>query len=222
MPKSGPIETIEEAFHRPTPEEKLNSLARENAAITIQRAWRARQRAKYLGPDILWSDLSAHARIKVDRDAADRGDNSPRQRWRRAVFLLSRLEDGNEMLSQSGADYADAARKHLETQHWLELIDGKHRYGSNLKVKKLLSDKYRHWWLIITGTVNSGITRDGKKKKLQTTSFAGMVCRSSPYASSHVASTGWIKGQERNFRSKSVLASSLKARESRIFLLTSA
>jgi len=23
--------------------------------------------------------------------------------------------------------------KMLETQHWLELIDGKHRYGSNLK-----------------------------------------------------------------------------------------
>lgn len=41
--------------------------------------------------------------------------------------------------------------KVLETQHWLELIDGKHRYGSNLKRyhRKWLSenttDNFFHW-----------------------------------------------------------------------------
>ncbi|KAI0080309.1 hypothetical protein K474DRAFT_1590167, partial [Panus rudis PR-1116 ss-1] len=67
----------------------------------------------------------------VDRNAAEEGKNEPKERWRRALFLLGRLEDGNQMLAQTGDEHAEAARKHLETQHWLEMIDGKHRYGSN-------------------------------------------------------------------------------------------
>ncbi|KAH9944150.1 uncharacterized protein BXZ73DRAFT_39569, partial [Epithele typhae] len=75
---------------------------------------------------------------QIDRDAAAEGKNSPRTRWKRAVFLVNRLKDGNDMLSpsQTGSQDShydgDAVRKHLETQHWLELIDGQeHRYGSN-------------------------------------------------------------------------------------------
>ncbi|KAH9846831.1 hypothetical protein C2E23DRAFT_947239, partial [Lenzites betulinus] len=67
----------------------------------------------------------------VGRDAAEKGKNTPRDRWRRATFLAARLQDGDEMLSKGKSAYPEAARKHLETQHWLELIDGKHRYGSN-------------------------------------------------------------------------------------------
>ncbi|KAF8078714.1 hypothetical protein FPV67DRAFT_74353 [Lyophyllum atratum] len=61
--------------------------------------------------------------IKVDRAAALDGKNSPRTRWKRAAFLAGRLRDGNRMLEESGY-HADAEQKHLETQHWLELIDG--------------------------------------------------------------------------------------------------
>ncbi|RPD81910.1 hypothetical protein L226DRAFT_450567, partial [Lentinus tigrinus ALCF2SS1-7] len=69
----------------------------------------------------------------VDRDAAEQGKNTSRERWKRAAFLAGRLQDGNDMMLQDGESLAhtEAARKHLETQHWLELIDGKHRYGSN-------------------------------------------------------------------------------------------
>lgn len=133
MASSRPLQKIEEALHKPSRDEELERLARENAAIKVQRAWRAKKRNQYLKPSFLWRDLATHAQFKVDRDAADQGKNTPRDRWRRAAFLVGRLEDGNEMLTRSGELYSEAARKHLETQHWLELIDGKHRYGSNLK-----------------------------------------------------------------------------------------
>ncbi|KAI0756732.1 hypothetical protein C8Q80DRAFT_1091376 [Daedaleopsis nitida] len=73
------------------------------------------------------------ATAQVDGDAAEQGRNTSRDRWRRGVFLAGRLQDGNDMMSQHAEEtsHPDATRKHLETQHWLELIDGKHRYGSN-------------------------------------------------------------------------------------------
>ncbi|OSC99473.1 hypothetical protein PYCCODRAFT_1373152, partial [Trametes coccinea BRFM310] len=67
----------------------------------------------------------------VERDAAEEGKNDSRDRWRRSALLAGRLQDGDDMLSKGGEVHPEAARKHLETQHWLELIDGKHRYGSN-------------------------------------------------------------------------------------------
>ncbi|OBZ79439.1 hypothetical protein A0H81_00828 [Grifola frondosa] len=108
---------------------------RRNVAIRIQRAWRKKQRTTYLGSDFLWTNISIHARMKVDRTAAEEGKNEKRERWRRGIFLAARLQDGDDMHSKSDDQNIDAVRKHLETQHWLELIDGKHRYGSNLKVR---------------------------------------------------------------------------------------
>lgn len=46
-------------------EDDVEQLARENAALRIQRAWRAKKRASYLGTDFLWTDLVTHARFKV-------------------------------------------------------------------------------------------------------------------------------------------------------------
>lgn len=66
MAPSKTIEVIEETLGKPSPEERLEESARENAAIKIQRAWRARQRAKVLGPQFLWSDLTNHARTQVN------------------------------------------------------------------------------------------------------------------------------------------------------------
>ncbi|KAI0348370.1 hypothetical protein BDW22DRAFT_1320933, partial [Trametopsis cervina] len=68
---------------------------------------------------------------QVDRDAAASGKNTARDRWRRAIFLTLRLQDGNTMLADERVQHADASRKYLETQHWLEMIDVKHRYGAN-------------------------------------------------------------------------------------------
>ncbi len=64
-----------------------------------------------------------------------RGENDTRSRWKRAVFLANRLANGRAVVT-SGPKYnvndpKSAKVKILETQHWLELIDFKHRYGSN-------------------------------------------------------------------------------------------
>ena len=59
------------------------------------------------------------------RDEAERGQNSARVRWRRAVFLVRRLVDHDLLVASNGvhADSEDVESKELETQHWLELID---------------------------------------------------------------------------------------------------
>ncbi|KAG8919551.1 hypothetical protein FRC00_011191 [Tulasnella sp. 408] len=91
-----------------------------------------------------WSDAALHARGKascsiISQDAALSGKNDVKSRWRRAVFLANRLSNGRSVVT-SGPKYdlndhnpKSEKAKILETQHWLELIDSKHRYGSNLK-----------------------------------------------------------------------------------------
>ncbi len=62
----------------------------------------------------------------MDRLAAVKGENSPKDRWKRAAFFASRLQDGNNAMSSKGVplEKTGAQVKYLETQHWLELIDG--------------------------------------------------------------------------------------------------
>ncbi|TFL06704.1 hypothetical protein BDV98DRAFT_499205, partial [Pterulicium gracile] len=71
----------------------------------------------------------------VKREHQTEGINSPITRWRRGVFLVSRLKDGPTALSEEGLQTGTAFElKELETQHWYRhscLVDVKHRYGSN-------------------------------------------------------------------------------------------
>ncbi|KAF9130551.1 hypothetical protein BGW39_002961 [Mortierella sp. 14UC] len=60
-------------------------------------------------------------------------DGRTRWAWRRAEFLGSRLGKGSRGVSTEEALV-------LLTEHWLEMSDKKHRYGSNLKV-------YHEYWL---------------------------------------------------------------------------
>ncbi|KAG8954436.1 hypothetical protein FRC04_011763 [Tulasnella sp. 424] len=89
-----------------------------------------------------WSDAALHAMGKatqVGQEAALSGKNDVKSRWRRAVFLANRLSNGRSVVTSAQKyDLNDPSprsekAKILETQHWLELIDSKHRYGSNLK-----------------------------------------------------------------------------------------
>jgi hypothetical protein len=62
----------------------------------------------------------------MDRLGADRGKNDPRTRWKRAVFLLSRMQDKNVLYARDESCIEDKRcqeDKMLETQHWLELVD---------------------------------------------------------------------------------------------------
>jgi len=62
----------------------------------------------------------------MDRLGADKGKNDPRTRWKRAVFLVSRMQDKNTLYARDESYLADKRcqeDKMLETQHWLELVD---------------------------------------------------------------------------------------------------
>lgn len=74
-------------------------------------------------------------KIQVNRKAAEGAKNDPQSRWSRAAFIASRLRDGDAAkeiqddfeISAAPGDLIEKAKlktKILETQHWLELIDG--------------------------------------------------------------------------------------------------
>lgn len=78
-----------------------------------------------------------HCRHQAGQKAADEGKNDPRSRWKRAVFLAARLQNGESIPSAEIPDEGgvhpksklipregEHKSKILETQHWLELIDG--------------------------------------------------------------------------------------------------
>ncbi|KAJ7487513.1 hypothetical protein B0H11DRAFT_1094760 [Mycena galericulata] len=100
--------------------------------------------------------------MRRSREAAAAGRNTPQARWRRAIDFASRIQDGNTMLMENGVQDR-APSKFLETQHWLELVDGKHRYGSN---RKLHLDDDAPAWLFIarfSGTTDVGSRRTRRR-----------------------------------------------------------
>ncbi|KAJ3844262.1 hypothetical protein EV361DRAFT_792045 [Lentinula raphanica] len=103
---------------------------RARAAATIQKAWRqqnsrARLQKEYLSSEIRWKDAAQHAILKVHRTSADAGKNSVKERWTRGAFFASKIRDGNSVMNKPDMDDPNSlpVQKHLETQHWLELID---------------------------------------------------------------------------------------------------
>ncbi|KAL5495294.1 hypothetical protein ACEPAI_757 [Sanghuangporus weigelae] len=126
------------------------TIARENAALKIQRAWRSRnQKSGSLDTDERWQDAGLHAKMQSMRNDAEEGRNNPTERWKRATFLVSRLQaDSTGSKNDTAEDSLKPEdEKILETQHWLELTDSKHRYGSNLKVGDDTSCCYlTHFW----------------------------------------------------------------------------
>ncbi|KAI0033410.1 hypothetical protein K488DRAFT_47727, partial [Vararia minispora EC-137] len=76
------------------------------------------------------------------------GRNASKARWKRASKFIGRLQDSDAMLKDAAPNaMPEADKKGLETQHWLELIDGKHRYGSNcLNYLISIDDKGKLRW----------------------------------------------------------------------------
>ena len=63
------MQALEDTLRKPSPEDELEEITRQNAATRIQKVWRQRMRKRYLGPDFLWTDLAVHARMKVRHHA---------------------------------------------------------------------------------------------------------------------------------------------------------
>jgi len=123
--------------------------AKAAAAIMIQRLWRGRHnltKDRHLNPELRWDDAANNVKLEVGphyfspfffswhadwdssvfqvyRNKALQPNATPRERWRRATFLIGQLKFKNDMLRDNGVQ-VEAQEKHLEAQHWLELIDG--------------------------------------------------------------------------------------------------
>ncbi|KAG9104173.1 hypothetical protein FRC06_004810 [Ceratobasidium sp. 370] len=81
----------------------------------------------------------AHAMINLQ--SAERGENDPKNRMKRAVFLAGRLRDGEALLSdeENLPEASTENSKILETQHWLELTDGSTIENGKKKTPKRIS-----------------------------------------------------------------------------------
>ncbi|KAJ7706270.1 hypothetical protein B0H17DRAFT_1293847 [Mycena rosella] len=170
---------------------------RERAAKQIQQLWRSKhqQNSDFLTTTVRLNDAKVHATLTAARAAAEAGHNTPQARWRRAIDFAIRLQDGNTMLTQNGVQTA-APSKFLETQHWLELVDGKHRYGSNLKA--CLGCTFR---LLIYLGILSGTTGAGSRKIRRKTSSSGLTRgEENPCRSKNVPASSWTRSESRKLR----------------------
>jgi hypothetical protein len=125
--------------------DRVGDERRIQAARKIQQVWRKSNapNGKYVSADQGWQDdaklkvriycsllIQYHEPIlyshtsQIGRMSADEGRNGIRERWKRPVSLARRLQDGNKMLNNPGLRDLGMSRKCLETQHWLELVDG--------------------------------------------------------------------------------------------------
>ncbi|KAF9955492.1 hypothetical protein BGZ65_003361 [Modicella reniformis] len=121
------------------------------AATVIQsayRGFRTRQELQYGHTNLAskkWRGLIDYSRqmyihrIDASRATSLTSNTSPHKQkvrwaWRRAEFLASRLAKGSSCVSEMDETLM------LTNEHWLELTDIKHRYGSNLQC-------YFNYWL---------------------------------------------------------------------------
>ncbi|KAF9323643.1 hypothetical protein BG006_001275 [Podila minutissima] len=88
--------------------------------------------------------INAEAPNLQDPTSSPIAESRTRWAWRRAEFLGSRLGKGSNGISTEEALV-------LLTEHWLEMSDRKHRYGSNLKpyhehwLKEDTSENFFYW-----------------------------------------------------------------------------
>ncbi|KAF9999411.1 hypothetical protein BGZ79_007005 [Entomortierella chlamydospora] len=107
--------------------------------LTTAQKWRhlidfcrSEQIYKFHAEGTCTQNNSGQAVALAPSDGQSNGSRA-RRAWRRAEFLGSRLGKGSNGVSSEEALV-------LLTEHWLEMSDQKHRYGSNLK-------PYHEYWL---------------------------------------------------------------------------
>lgn len=61
--------------------------------------------------------------LQLNRNAAERGDNTVKSRWKRAAVMTERLQGSKALRGSSKLGGDPATVKLLESQHWLEMID---------------------------------------------------------------------------------------------------
>ncbi|PRP86409.1 hypothetical protein PROFUN_05328 [Planoprotostelium fungivorum] len=85
-----------------------------------------------------WLELLNRVRFTTTKTDDKPRDKLARARWRRAMFIIKRMQAANLLLTPVGGGKLRhpsirLLTKDMDTGYWLELIDPAHRYGSNLK-----------------------------------------------------------------------------------------
>lgn len=113
-----------------------------HAATVLQNQFRKYQRGRETNGLNLTASTRWHEAIKEQNFKAARRHSHETERsdshsrWKRAgVFTSGLVDTGPTSPSRSPQDPTDhtRAKKTMDTTYWLEMVDHKHRYGSNLK-----------------------------------------------------------------------------------------
>ncbi|GAA5864768.1 hypothetical protein JCM3774_006068 [Rhodotorula dairenensis] len=120
-----------------------------------------------------WGDGVRQRQLKSAAEGQDQGDNDPASRWRRGEIFAAQISEGQHAVTNGGDDDLNSeeegerfgrtekekaklreerkAAKQMEATYWLELVDHKHRYASNLKWyhqkwnETETDDNFFHW-----------------------------------------------------------------------------
>ncbi|GAA5989117.1 hypothetical protein JCM11641_007602 [Rhodosporidiobolus odoratus] len=133
----------------------------EAAATSIQKGYRAHvERREGEGRNLTtsqrWKDGMRQRKLSAAGREQKEGKNDATSRWRRAEVYTSKISEGKSAAAQQGQEGEPSAEeemqrlgrtdkerrkikeergeaKNMEAQYWLEMVDKKHRYGTNLK-----------------------------------------------------------------------------------------
>lgn len=125
--------------------QQTNNEEQDKAARVLQSHFRQyhnerEERGMKISSSARWNEVyKAQRRKSIHEQAGREAVNDPSSRWRRGGFFAARLV---EPQSGPGNDQSLSSAKHTKTmdiRYWLEMVDTKHRYGSNLK------DYHTYW-----------------------------------------------------------------------------
>ncbi|GAA5970903.1 hypothetical protein JCM8115_007035 [Rhodotorula mucilaginosa] len=120
-----------------------------------------------------WGDGVRQRQLDEAKGGQDEGDNDAASRWRRGEIFAAKISEGQQAVTEGAdADLSEHeegerfgrnekekaklreernAAKQMEATYWLEMVDSKHRYASNLKWyhqkwnESETSDNFFHW-----------------------------------------------------------------------------
>ncbi|KAI9600847.1 hypothetical protein H4Q26_000641 [Puccinia striiformis f. sp. tritici PST-130] len=130
-------------------EDKDDQDKQNHAATILQNQFRKYQRDREdnglnLTASARWHEAIKEQNFKTARRQSHQGDREDTQsRWKRAGVFTSGLVDTGPKSPSAGSTQLSTGplrpKKTMDTTYWLEMVDHKHRYGSNLKAY------HTHW-----------------------------------------------------------------------------
>ncbi|CED85032.1 IQ motif, EF-hand binding site [Phaffia rhodozyma] len=129
-------------------DDDLSDDEKSKAARVLQKNYRGHQaRSQAVSSKARWDQLLSDSQAVHDEKGAQDGQNDAGSRWHRALHASSKITNGHgteandegsggqdeEVGEEKKAKTLPIKDKNLEESYWLEMVDGRHRYGANLK-----------------------------------------------------------------------------------------